>query len=146
MVQQLRDIIVRVKSATIEVSTSASQIQSTTANLSDGSKSQSEQIIETSTAVKDMSESIQQVAAKTEESATVAQEARQRAAEGSAAVSATIDGMTRIRGQVQDTSKRIKRLGESSQEIGEIVQLISDIADRTSILGPQRFDSGIDGR
>ena len=46
----------------------------------------------------------------------------------------TVEGMDRIRDQVQATSKRIKRLGESSQEVGEIVQLISDIADRTSIL------------
>src|SRR5213078_663289 len=42
--------------------------------------------------------------------------------------------MNRIRDQVQETSKRLKRLGESSQEIGEIVELIGDIADRTSIL------------
>ena len=46
----------------------------------------------------------------------------------------TIEGMNRIRDQVQETAKRLKRLGESSQEIGEIVQLIEDIADRTSIL------------
>ena len=45
-----------------------------------------------------------------------------------------IEGMGRIRDQVQETAKRIKRLGESSQEIGEIVKLIDDIADRTSIL------------
>ena len=81
-----------------------------------------------------MASSIQQVASKTEESAEVAKDARKRAGEGSAAVAATIDGMNRIRSQVQETSKRIKRLGESSQEIGEIVRLISDIADRTSIL------------
>jgi twitching motility protein PilJ len=42
--------------------------------------------------------------------------------------------MDAIRVQVQETSKRVKRLGESSQEIGEIVELIGDIADRTSIL------------
>ena len=46
----------------------------------------------------------------------------------------TIQGMSRIRAQVQETAKRIKRLGERSQEIGEIVQLIGDIAERTSIL------------
>ena len=49
-------------------------------------------------------------------------------------VQTTIQAMDRIRNQVQETSKRIKRLGESSQEIGEITQLIGDIADRTSIL------------
>jgi twitching motility protein PilJ len=46
----------------------------------------------------------------------------------------TINGMDMIREQIQDTSKRIKRLGESSQEIGDIVSLINDIADQTNIL------------
>ncbi len=134
MVHQLRDIIHRVKSATNEVSSSATEIQSTTSSLSRGSALQSTQIADTSTAVKDMADSIQDVAAKTEESASVARNARDQAAKGAASVAATVDGMNRIRSQVQETSKRIKRLGESSQEIGEIVQLISDIADRTSIL------------
>ncbi len=43
-------------------------------------------------------------------------------------------GMNEIRGQIQETSKRIKRLGESSQEIGEIVELISDITEQTNVL------------
>ena len=45
-----------------------------------------------------------------------------------------IKGMNDIREQIQETSKRIKRLGESSQEIGEIVQLISDITEQTNVL------------
>jgi twitching motility protein PilJ len=46
----------------------------------------------------------------------------------------SIRGMNEIRDQMQETSKRIKRLGESSQEIGEIVQLISDITEQTNVL------------
>ena len=46
----------------------------------------------------------------------------------------TIFGMDNIRDQIQETSKRIKRLGESSQEVGDIVSLISDISDQTNIL------------
>ncbi|MEI0977431.1 methyl-accepting chemotaxis protein, partial [Pseudomonas aeruginosa] len=46
----------------------------------------------------------------------------------------SIEGMDTIREQIQETSKRIKRLGESSQEIGNIVSLINDIADQTNIL------------
>ena len=46
----------------------------------------------------------------------------------------TIGGMDGIRSRIQETSKRIKRLGESSQEIGDIVSLINDIADQTNIL------------
>ncbi len=134
MVRQLRGIIDRVKNATVEVSTSATQIRTTSIDLSRAGEAQSSQILQTSAAVQEVAESIQQVATKTEESRRVAEEARKRAADGTVAVNATIEGMDRIRSQVQETSKRIKRLGESSQEIGEIVQLISDIADRTSIL------------
>jgi twitching motility protein PilJ len=53
---------------------------------------------------------------------------------GGDAVRRTIDGMNAIREAIQETSKRIKRLGESSQEIGNIVELINDIAEQTNIL------------
>jgi twitching motility protein PilJ len=50
------------------------------------------------------------------------------------AVQDAIGGMNAIRDQIQETSKRIKRLGESSQEIGEITELISDITEQTNVL------------
>jgi twitching motility protein PilJ len=53
---------------------------------------------------------------------------------GGEAVRRTIDGMNTIRETIQETSKRIKRLGESSQEIGNIVELINDLAEQTNIL------------
>jgi twitching motility protein PilJ len=54
--------------------------------------------------------------------------------QGALAVRNTIAGMDGIREHIQETSKRIKRLGESSQEIGEIVDLISDITEQTNVL------------
>jgi twitching motility protein PilJ len=81
-----------------------------------------------------MAVSIQQVSENAALSATVGEQATANARQGAQVVQDTIGGMGRIREQVQETAKRIKRLGESSQEIGEIVQLIDDIADRTSIL------------
>ena len=110
------------------------QIQTVTNSLSTECSVQSSQIVDTSLAVDEMVESIHQVAESTSRSASVAKEARQTATNGSQAVLNTIKGMDRIRSQVQSTSKRIKRLGETTQEIGEIVQLISDVSDRTSIL------------
>jgi twitching motility protein PilJ len=56
------------------------------------------------------------------------------AGKGGEAVRRTIDGMNTIRETIQETSKRIKRLGESSQEIGNVVQLINDLAEQTNIL------------
>ena len=64
----------------------------------------------------------------------MAQRSVQIATKGAGVVRQTIQGMDTIRDQIQETSKRIKRLGESSQEIGSIVELINDISEQTNIL------------
>ncbi len=134
MINQLRQIVTNVQNATLQVSSSANQIQATAEHLADGSSLQAEQIVDSSAALDEMAVSIQQVSENSSLSATVADQALANAKQGTVAVQNTIQGMHRIRTQVQETAKRIKRLGERSQEIGEIVQLIGDIADRTSIL------------
>src|SRR5262249_36586112 len=117
-----------------QVSTSANEIQATSDQLVEGSQSQAKQIVATTAALDEMTTSIRHVSENAGVSATVAQQAMASAKQGNEAVQNTIDGMNRIRDQVQETAKRIKRLGESTQEIGQIIQLIDDIADRTSIL------------
>ncbi len=134
MIMELRKIIGNVQETTLQVSSSANEIQATTEHLADGTEAQSMQIMTASAAIEEMAVSIQQVSENAAISATVADQARHTAKEGGEAVRKTIHGMSSIREKVQETAKRIKRLGESSQEIGEIVQLIGDIADRTSIL------------
>lgn len=134
MIQQLRDIIRNVQDATLQVSSSANEIQTTAEHLAQGSESQASQILDTTAAIDEMAVSIQQVSENAALSATVGEQAKVNSQQGAKAVQDTIAGMNKIRNQVQETSKRIKRLGESSQEIGDIVQLIGDIADRTSIL------------
>jgi methyl-accepting chemotaxis protein len=134
MIAQLRSLVQNVQQATAKVANSAEEIQATTEDLSEGSEQQSARLVSTSTALTQMVSSIQQVASHTAESATVAHQAKANAQNGRVAVERTIEGMSRIRDQVQESAKRFKRLGESSQSVGEIVQLIADIADRTSIL------------
>ncbi len=134
MIDQLRRIISRVQDTTLQVSSSASEIQTTAEHLAQGSETQAQQIVDTSAALEEMAVSIQQVSDNAALSATVAEQAMANAKQGTQAVQNTILAMNRIRDQSQETSKRIKRLGESSQEISEIVRLIDDIADRTSIL------------
>lgn len=68
------------------------------------------------------------------DAAGVAHHSLAAAAKGSGATHDTIRGMVEIRTQIQDTAKRIKRLGERSQEIGEIVELIADISEQTNLL------------
>jgi twitching motility protein PilJ len=81
-----------------------------------------------------MSDQIEAVSFNAQQSAMIAQSSVDVAHRGGDAVRETISGMTSIREQIQETAKRIKRLGESSQEIGDIVGLITDIADQTNIL------------
>ena len=134
MAEELRGIVQRVQNASYMVTSSADEIVDASNKLSAENESQAVRIGQTSTQVLSMTDQFQTVAKETENSVLVAKQARETANRGYEAVANTVEGMDRIREQVQQTSKRIKRLGESSQEIGEIVQLISDIADRTSIL------------
>ena len=65
--------------------------------------------------------SAEEVSGNAERAADVARHSVEVAHKGGDAVRRTIDGMNTIRETIQETSKRIKRLGESSQEIGNIV-------------------------
>jgi twitching motility protein PilJ len=102
--------------------------------LTQASERQAQQIAKAGQAIIGMANSVKKVSANAVESADVAKKSVEIASRGAKAVQDTIAGMDTIREQIQETSKRIKRLGESSQEIGEIVGLIDDIADQTNIL------------
>jgi methyl-accepting chemotaxis protein len=113
MLTQLRAIIINVQEATVQVGSSANEIQTTAEHLALGSESQASQIVDTSAAIDEMSVSIQQVSENALVSAQVAEKAQHTARDGARAVQNTIQGMDRIREQGQETAKRIKRLGES---------------------------------
>jgi twitching motility protein PilJ len=133
-VDSLRDLVTRINDTTVQVASAAQMTQSSTLHLSEASQHQAHQITEAGAAITEMSVSIEQVSANAAESVGVAKRSVAIAGKGSGAVQNTIQGMDVIREQIQETSKRIKRLGESSQEIGDIVELINDIADQTNIL------------
>lgn len=134
MVQQLRTVVGQVQDAVLQLSSSAHEIQATAEHIAQGSATQATQIVESSAALDEMVVSIQDVAEHATLSATVAEQALRNARQGTRAVQNTIEGMQRIRAQVQDAATRIQQLGARSQEINEMVQLIGDIADRTSVL------------
>ena len=81
-----------------------------------------------------MATAIEEVSANASTSVQVAKESVNIAAEGGNVVRTTIGGMERIQSQIQETSNYMRRLSDSSQEIGEIVSLIDGIADQTNIL------------
>jgi len=133
-IEQLRDLVIAINQISLEVASAAQESQATADNLAEASDHQAQEIAGVSAAINQMTASINQVSANASESAAVAERSVTIAGRGSEVVQSTISGMDNIREQIQDTSKRLKRLGESSQEIGDIISLIDDIADQTNIL------------
>ncbi|HCE5966657.1 TPA: chemotaxis chemoreceptor PilJ [Pseudomonas aeruginosa] len=133
-IDQLRELVETINQTAVQVAAAAQETQSTAMYLAEASEHQAQEIAGASAAINEMAVSIDQVSANASESSAVAERSVAIANKGNEVVHNTITGMDNIREQIQDTSKRIKRLGESSQEIGDIVSLINDIADQTNIL------------
>ncbi len=134
MAEQLATVIKGVKSATSQVGDTSIQVSNATETLAGMSEKQSEQVKKAIGVINDITASIQQVAENASKSANVSKHSMNSAKKGALAVQKTNAAMAAIRKRVQETARAIKRLGESSQEIGNIIQIITDIADRTSIL------------
>jgi len=133
-VEALRSLVTTINETAVQVSAAAQETQATAMHLAEAAEHQAQQITSASAAINEIAVSIDEVSKNSAESAEVAQRSVQIASKGAGIVRQTIQGMDSIRDQIQETSKRIKRLGESSQEIGSIVELINDIAEQTNIL------------
>jgi twitching motility protein PilJ len=133
-IEELRKLVATVNETAIMVDSAAKQTESTATHLAKASDNQGREINAATESIVSMAASIEEVSGNAERSSDVARHSVEVAHKGGEAVRRTIDGMNTIRETIQDTSKRIKRLGESSQEIGNIVELINDIAEQTNIL------------
>lgn len=133
-IEELRVLVGRINDAAGRVTAATEIAQQTSAELLDAAKRQSIEIQDVGHSVLAMASSMTKVSSEADQSAQVALKSLAAAGKGTEAVQDSIKGMNEIRGQIQETSKRIKRLGESSQEIGEIVELISDITEQTNVL------------
>ena len=134
MIEELAKVVGRVQATAVQVTNATRRILDRSDELAQASATQVEQISQTTEAVEALAIFIQNVARNAQLSAEAAQEALRNANTGQQAVRQSIDGMMVIRENVQETSKKIKRLGERSNEIGEIVRIIEDIADQTNLL------------
>ncbi|MFZ5662661.1 MAG: methyl-accepting chemotaxis protein [Pseudomonadota bacterium] len=133
-VEQLRSLVQTITDTSVQVAASAQETQATAMHLAEAAEHQAREINTATARINEIAASINEVSRNTAESAEVARRSAQIATQGAGVVRQTIAGMDSIRDQIQETSKRIKRLGESSQEIGSIVELINDISEQTNIL------------
>jgi len=133
-IEELRTLVKGINSATDQVTKATQDAQAISHRLYEASQRQNREIQQASGSVLQMAQSINEVSQSAAQSARVAEQSLATAEKGAQSVQNQIAGMHEIRAQIQDTSKRIKRLGESSLEIGDIVELIADITEQTNIL------------
>lgn len=133
-IERLRDLVMGINETANSVANSAQVTHSSTAELAQAAEQQATQIDSAAESVQKMSGSFDEMAERSMDSSEAAQKSVEIAHSGADKVRETISGMETIREQIQQTSKRIKRLGESIQEIGDIVSLINGIAEQTNVL------------
>ncbi len=131
---ELRKLVSRVIATSLQVSKATTDAGTITKGLLAATQKQAAEIRDAGGAVELMAKSIQEVDRSAAQSSEVARRTLEVTEQGARSVQNSVAGMGGIREQIQETSKRIKRLGESSQEIGEIVDLISDITEQTNVL------------
>ncbi len=127
MIRELTDNASQLVSASTEIASSSEQ-------MSRGSQEQTNQTAQVSSAVEEMTATIVESSKNAAEASNMAKEAAGAATEGTQVVSQTIDGMNKIAQVVQGSAKTIQDLAKSSDQIGEIIGVIDDIADQTNLL------------
>lgn len=134
IIESLRDIITQVQNTTYQVNTSVSANEGAIRQVADAAIQQTTQISQTLNAVEEMTNSIQQVAQNAQTAAEVSRTAFSTAETGGEAMEQTVNSILQLRETVASTAKKVKRLGESSQEISKVVSLINQIAMQTNLL------------
>lgn len=134
VIESLRGIVTQVKKAANQVNTSLGENEGAIRQLSVEALKQSEETTRTLSSVEEMSRSIQNVAENARQAAIVARSASSTAEAGGIAMDRSVQNIQSLRQTVSETAKKVKRLGESSQQISKVVSLINQIALQTNLL------------
>lgn len=133
-VSKLHDIILQVRTNTETVAAASCEISATSAELASGAEEQDVQTSEVATSVQQMTSAIVENSRNAARSAEIAQEASSKAADGSDAMKATLEGMEEIVMSTAKTGDIVKTLAGRTGQIDDIIQVINDIADQTNLL------------
>ncbi len=134
VIDSLRDIAIEVKQGTGRVSDSLGSNEQSIRQLSEKAVVEAAEIRSTFHSFAQMTDSIQAVATNANQASTIANDAYSVAQEGNEAMNQTVNSILSLRTTVGETAKKMKRLGESSQKISQVVTLIEEIALKTNLL------------
>lgn len=131
---KLQQMIKKVAHVTDKVASASVELSATAEEISKGTDSLTSRATQTAAAVEEMTTTVGQVAQNSNKAASLAQATVKTAQEGGTVVSTTISGMQQLSDAVSSSATIISALGKSSDQIGEIVGTIEDIADQTNLL------------
>ncbi len=134
LADSLESVIQDVHSVVEAVASSSDQINGESASIASSAQEQSMQTEEVASAVEEMTRTVAENAKSSNRAAQIAEKYGQEALNGGGVVEETVNKMKDIAGVVTQSAENIKKLGESSKEIGKIVSVINEIADQTNLL------------
>jgi methyl-accepting chemotaxis protein len=134
MAAGLAELTGELRNGTQSISTAATEILATVSEHTASANQQSAAINQVTATVSEAQASSQQVVAKAGEVAQVAQDAVRVGQDGTEAVDAILKGMQEIRSKVEEIAQNILSLSEQTQQIGDIIATVTDIADQSNIL------------
>lgn len=134
MLGKFETIITDIHKSVDHLAASSEELSASAVQISGGTKSQGAKAEQVSTAAQEMSATIIEVAKNIASAADAAKEASAVALKGGEIVSETIDSMNGISDTARESSEIISALGTRSKDIGNIINVIDDIADQTNLL------------
>ncbi len=133
-VDSIRNTLIEVTHAATEVAKSTAEISSSAEQMAAGAQEQTTQAGEVASAVEEMTKTIIENSKNASYTAETARQAKEAAEKGGVVVKETITGMQSIAEVVRKSAETVRTLGTSSDQIGEIISVIDDIADQTNLL------------
>jgi methyl-accepting chemotaxis protein len=134
MQRNLRETISSVSASAERIATASEEFSATASEQAAGAESQKDQTHQVATAMQEMSSTVQQVSENSNKAAEASRNAADTARKGGSIVEDTLTKMRAIADSVGQTAKKVQELGKSSNQIGEIIGVIDDIADQTNLL------------
>ncbi|MEW6096832.1 MAG: methyl-accepting chemotaxis protein [bacterium] len=134
MIEDLRNLIHQIKEASIQISSAGSEILATAQEQSSGSSEQAASVAQVTVTVEELSSTSKQIADNADAVVKIAEETLQSAQTGQDGVQDVIAGMEKIKETTEAGARRILTLGEKSQKIGEILEIINNIAAETKLI------------
>ena len=133
-VEKIHDIVVQISHTTQNIASNSEQLSASATQIAKGTASQTERATTVATSSEEMSATVIEVAKNASGASESAKDANKVAQKGKDMVERTVSGMNDIASAVKESASVITQLGSRSNEIGEIIKVIDDIADQTNLL------------